>query len=335
MWCSVLMATATFVAALVLPSLVKCEADAPSSTKRGLVYISSSTSATDDKLFVKSSTDLTWYYNYGETPTNSLESSSLGFVPMLWGAASTDPTTDTSFLSRIKSQIDSGTNITHILTFNEPDGTASTGGSDIAADEAAKIWINEIVPLRASPYNLNVGLPAVTGYETGIEWLENFNSSCASLIKSSNSSAAWCVADFIPLHFYGSFEGLASWIGQIRAAYTTLPIWITEFAYPNATSTSSESALGTTQSFYNTSTEYFDRIDYIERYSYFGSFRSDVSNVGPDVAMLNSKGKLTDIGSWYLGGPATGNVPSQAASQARESRVLAVLLLMLTVIFAT
>jgi hypothetical protein len=26
--------------------------------------------------------------------------------------------------------------------------------------------------------------------------------------------------------------------------------------------------------------------------------------------MLTSSGKLTDIGSWYLGGAATGNVPS-------------------------
>lgn len=55
--------------------------------------------------------------------------------------------------------------------------------------------------------------------------------------------------------------------------------------------------------------EYFDRIDYIDRYSYFGSFRSSVSNVGPNVAMLTQKGQLTDIGSWYLGGAATNNIP--------------------------
>jgi hypothetical protein len=58
------------------------------------------------------------------------------------------------------------------------------------------------------------------------------------------------------------------------------------------------------------SAEYFDRLDYVERYSYFGSFRSDASNVGPNAAMLNNKGQLTDIGSWYLGGKATGNQPT-------------------------
>jgi hypothetical protein len=64
------------------------------------------------------------------------------------------------------------------------------------------------------------------------------------------------------------------------------------------------------------SAEYFDRIDYIERYSYFGSFRSSVSNVGPNAAMLDQKGRLTDIGSWYLGGVATNNIPSANAAAA-------------------
>lgn len=58
-----------------------------------------------------------------------------------------------------------------------------------------------------------------------------------------------------------------------------------------------------------------DQHSYITHYSYFGSFRSDVSNVGPNAAMLTQKGKLTDIGSWYLGGVGTGNKPKGAASQ--------------------
>jgi hypothetical protein len=37
-----------------------------------------------------------------------------------------------------------------------------------------------------------------------------------------------------------------------------------------------------------------------------------VSNVGPNAAMLDQKGRLTDIGSWYLGGAATNNVPSSS-----------------------
>ncbi len=35
-----------------------------------------------------------------------------------------------------------------------------------------------------------------------------------------------------------------------------------------------------------------------------------MSNVGPNAAMLTQDGQLTDIGSWYLGGAATNNIPS-------------------------
>lgn len=55
---------------------------------------------------------------------------------------------------------------------------------------------------------------------------------------------------------------------------------------------------------------------YVDKYSYFGAFRSDTSNVGPDAAMLTQKGELTDIGAWYLGQEATGNVPKGSATQA-------------------
>ena len=53
---------------------------------------------------------------------------------------------------------------------------------------------------------------------------------------------------------------------------------------------------------------------YVERYSYFGSFRSSVSNVGPNEAMLDQNGQLTDIGAWYLGDSATGNIPDAAST---------------------
>ncbi len=66
----------------------------------------------------------------------------------------------------------------------------------------------------------------------------------------------------------------------------------------------------------------------MDRYSYFGAFRSDVSNVGPNAAMLTQKGLLTSIGSWYLGGAATDNVPSVGLKPtARMSGVLGVAVL--------
>jgi len=39
--------------------------------------------------------------------------------------------------------------------------------------------------------------------------------------------------------------------------------------------------------------------------------------VGANVSMLTSNGLLTDIGSWYLGGAATNNIPSSQGAGRR------------------
>lgn len=72
------------------------------------------------------------------------------------------------------------------------------------------------------------------------------------------------------------------------------------------------------------SSEYFDRLDSVGRYSLFGGFRSKVSNVGPNAVMLSNDGRLTDIGSWYLGGSATGVDPQSAAGRGVAPVALAV-----------
>lgn len=95
-------------------------------------------------------------------------------------------------------------------------------------------------------------------------------------------------------------------------------MWITEYNL-------NHQDLPATQSFYNTSAEYLDRLDYVERYSLFGAFRSDVSNVGPNAAMLDSDGQLTDIGAWYLGRPATGVTPSAGVRGATPKRAASLL----------
>lgn len=255
----------------------------------------------DDQIWVEDNSDLTWYYDYASNPATAYSNRSqeeFEFVPMLWGSGNSS-----GFASEVKSLITSGRNITHILTFNEPDGTTSTGGSAISPADAASIWIQDIEPLRNE--SIKVGAPAVTGSSSGLTWLGEFFSNCTSLKTN-------CTVDFIPIHWYGDFQGLASYLGQVVATYPNTSIWVTEYALANAD-------LKDTQAFFQTSAEYFDRLDYIERYSYFGSFRSSVSNVGPNVAMLTQDGKLTDIGSWYLGGAATGNVPSSSSSSSPTS----------------
>lgn len=304
-----------FAAAALIPSIL-AQATFSKSSKRGLVFIppKNTADASDDQIWNRPGSDLTWYYNYGVQPSSAYSNTTQAdweFVPMLWG------TSDTSFLSEVQTLVKNGRNITHVLTFNEPDGTTATGGSNIQPSTAATAWISEVEPLRKM--GIKTGAPAVTGSQGGFTWLQEFFDSC-------HSQGTNCTADFFPVHWYGDFQGLASQLGQVVGTYPNKSIWITEYAF-------NDQPLAATQSFFNSSAEYFDRLDYVERYSYFGSFRSDVSNVGPNAAMLTKKGQLTDIGSWYLGGAATNNNPSGSAATRPTIGVPWVLTASITVAF--
>jgi hypothetical protein len=90
--------------------------------------------------------------------------------------------------------------------------------------------------------------------------------------------------------------------------------WITEYNYDGQD-------LDTTQQFYNESSEYYDRMTSVGRYSFFGSFRSKVSNVGVDATMLNNAGQLTDIGVWYLGLDDVQGVSPTSGAAVKDSPV--------------
>ncbi|KAK0723592.1 glycosyl hydrolase catalytic core-domain-containing protein [Lasiosphaeria miniovina] len=272
------------------------------SPKRGLVYVPNNSTRQDDYIWTQQPSDLTWYYNYEASPSpvySKISQSSFEFVPMLWGAP--DNLSDTTFLKTVRSLVkDKGINISHVMAFNEPDGSMGAhGGSNIDPDKAAQVWVKNIIPLQEM--NLRVGLPACTGAPSGLQWLKAFLDSCSKLV-STDGKTTNCTFDFVPIHWYGNFDGLASHLGEYSAEFPNKTMWVTEFNFDNQD-------LETTQAFYNMSTEYMDRLDSVGRYSLFGAFRSDVSNVGPNGAMLTAEGNLTDIGAWYLGRPATGVSP--------------------------
>lgn len=222
---------------LILLSTVSAQTK---SSKRGLVYVPSPKHPLDDRWWDSSTSDLTWYYNYGSQPSPAFSNNSnFQFVPMLWGAPSSS--SDTTFLDDVTSLIKGGTNISYVLTFNEPDG-GDNGGSNVDAQIAAETWIREVEPLKQ--LGVKLGAPAVTGAPTGFNWLQNFFTHCAGN----------CSADFLPVHWYGNFEGLASHVGQVNGTYQNMTMWVTEYAQDHAT-------LEESQSFYNQSSQFFDRIE--------------------------------------------------------------------------
>lgn len=213
------------------------------SPKRGLVYIGNNGHAASDAAVWHTNTDLTWYYNYGSEPTRELIGSALHFVPMMHGEA------QTSFREDITSRKRSGDDITHILGFNEPDMEQDVGGSDISPSEAAQIWQDQIEPLKE--LGIKVGAPAVSGSPIGYEWLKQWEDEC-----DGN-----CNPDFLPMHWYGTFDAFASWVSNMSATYPTLDLWITEFGLPGA-------SLGDTQVFFNQSIELLDGSRYRSSISY-------------------------------------------------------------------
>lgn len=224
-------------ALLTLSSLALADQIALTSSKRGLCYVDTKDSSSDDSFWDGSNSDLTWYYNYQASPTQGI-TDKLQFVPMLWGAPSSS--SDDSFLNTVQGLINSGTNISYVLGFNEPDG-CSNGGSCVDAQTAAETWIREIEPLK--DMGVKLGAPAVTGSPTGLTWLENFYSACSG----------GCTTHFIPVHWYGNFEGMASHMGQVNASYPNMTMWVTEFGLP-------DEKLDETQTFFNQSISYLDRL---------------------------------------------------------------------------
>ncbi|KAF2466396.1 uncharacterized protein BDR25DRAFT_328107 [Lindgomyces ingoldianus] len=174
------------------------------------------------------------YLGHTYTSDNSLL---LQFTPLIHGL---NTIADENTMRLINGLPDSSR---HLLTFNEPDGSTSSGDSDISPLDAAKAYIKSIVPYRNGSHansisnrRWNIPHPSVTGSTPGLDWLRKLSSSFYSVDPENG-----CPTEFIAVHWYGDFAGLAVWLGTLGELYninhTTpsspkLKIWITEMALP-------------------------------------------------------------------------------------------------------
>jgi hypothetical protein len=184
----------------------------------------------------------------------------------------------------------------YVMTFNEPDGAKSGGGTNIEPDDAAEAWA-EIAKLREDGYL--VSMPATTGSENGFEWLQSWNESCWDMYEETG-----CEFDFVNAHWYGAFAGLAAWVGRLHEAWPDYGVWITELALPEPADREEVVAM------MNQSLRWLDQTEWVDRYAWFGAFREEDANgwTGDVVALLNDDGGLTDLGATYMGGEETGFV---------------------------
>lgn len=294
-WCNVCSISQIAFRISLFASYALCQ----ETGKRGLAYLGDSYSS-DNSLLLSQNSPISWIYNWSPYPPRLPSSSNNPeFIPLIHGI---DTTSDDSTFTALKNLPDSSR---HLLTFNEPDGTTSSGGSAISPEDAARAYIDHIVPLRNGDDGRRwlISHPSVTGSPRGLDWLRDFNTACFD-IDSSNG----CPTDFIAAHWYGAFEGLASWLGSLDDFYNAdrsdsdkLRIWVTEMALPQASAEDTTSMM-------NQTLPYLDGLESVERYAWFGAFRTDDANqwTGDGVALFNGDGGLTECGALYLGGEGSG-----------------------------
>ncbi|MFI0899556.1 sigma-70 family RNA polymerase sigma factor [Streptomyces sp. NPDC020983] len=187
-----------------------------------------------------------WYYTWSTTHRGI---SGPGFVPMVWGPASTDAA---SLAEAEKAG-------PYLLGFNEPDMAAQ---SNMTVEQALSLWPKLMAGGKV------LGSPAVAyGGDTPGGWLDRF---------MSGAQARGYRVDFIALHWYGGDfrtpEAVAQLRSYLRAVHDRYhkPIWLTEFAlvdFSNGTRFPSDAQQA---AFVTSAAKMLDGLPYLQRYAWFG-----------------------------------------------------------------
>jgi hypothetical protein len=213
-----------------------------------------------------------WFYDWGP---NDVSTATRDYALMAWGAGAAHPTNSVPNLI-------SKTDVSHLLSFNEPD---NAGQSNITVVNAVPLHKN----LAATGYRLGSPAPEEGNAQTG-RWLGDF----MALAESSNVRV-----DYMAIHWYdwGSysstnatspnvtslFNRFKSYVNNIYNTYKK-PIWITEFnANRNTTS-------ATHEQFIALALPWLEAQPFVERYAYF---------FPPALPPTDVNGVLTPIGNAY------------------------------------
>ncbi|KAH7034646.1 glycosyl hydrolase catalytic core-domain-containing protein [Microdochium trichocladiopsis] len=187
-----------------------------STSKRGL-SIHQGTSTQDFNIFLQADSPIAWYYTWSPWPNEYIEKAAatnnkkIEFIPLLHGIDNLD-----SDLERLRKLTPAQSH--RLLTFNEPDGEPSTGGSGLDPRDTAQAYVDKIMPLRKGSSEGGrwlISHPVVTGSGRGLDWLRDFCDACEDI----NGDNGGCPTDFVAAHWYGDFLGLEGWLKQLREFY--------------------------------------------------------------------------------------------------------------------
>lgn len=242
-------AASSVVSAVTSAAAAATSAATSSGNKRGAAYNDASLISP----LLGSDSKLNWAYNWGSSSDGLSDvSSSLEFVPMLWGEK-----TVSTWAADAQAAIDAGSK--YLLGPNEPD---NAGQADMSPATAATFHITNMEPFASKA---TLGAPSITNSNVAgesVDWLTEWITACNGQ----------CTFDFCPAHWYNTIEAgaedLFTFLTEVSAACgSDKTVWLTEFA-PNVDSPSDAeiSAFLTTvqDTLDNNST-----FSFVERYSYF------------------------------------------------------------------
>jgi hypothetical protein len=225
-----------------------------------------------------------WYYTWGN-PMPSPSPQNCEFVPMFWGA---NDVTDNNVNNIL--QLKSQGKIKYVLGFNEPNRPDQ---SNMTVSQALALWP------KLESIGLPLGSPAAD-WPTR-QWIYDFLDSTISEKKR---------VDFICVHMYVGTDDVG-FVQTLQDLYNKyhLPIWITEFATAdwNAT-TMAGNAYPADQvlAFMQRLLPKLEALSFVHRYSWFSG--DPTSPALWSSALIDAKGNLTTLGSWYAGYQANAKI---------------------------
>jgi hypothetical protein len=176
--------------------------------------------------------------------------------------------------------------------FNEPD---IDGQANMTVAQAAKLWKEKVLPMKAACPHIRLGSPAVSNAPApkGVQWLADFVDS----VSSSSDGDADSGIDFLVLHYYGpDAADLETYLTEAHKRFGK-PVWLTEFActtWDAARPRSEETVLA----FMHEALRFLDTAPWVERYAWFGA----MEDVGEGVGRANGLqggGGLSRAGELY------------------------------------
>jgi hypothetical protein len=224
--------------------------------------------------------NVSWYYNWEETETEPCSDGRGGaFVPMIWGHTGAEQSAS-GISSAVASFVSKGYG--YVLGFNEPDNSSQAA---IPETMAISLW-----PSFANAA-IKVVSPATSANTAGQTWFASF---------MGDLTAGGLRTDAIGMHWYGwnagscdaSASQLESYLKWVEGMTGARPIWITEWGCLN----NSAPDTATVVKFYQGALAVFARHPRVARYAWYPW--------STNLALNNSDGSLTDLGTAYAAAPA-------------------------------